>query len=41
MIEFLALQIIMGRVTIERVPTAYREAVAARVAELQAPATAE
>lgn len=36
MIEFLALQVIMERITIERVPAAYREAVAARVAELQA-----
>jgi hypothetical protein len=34
-IEFLALQVIMGRITIKRVPAVYREAVAARVAELQ------
>ena len=34
MIEFLALQIVMGRITIERVPAVYREAVAARVDEL-------
>lgn len=38
MIEFLALQVVMGRITIERVPAVYRESVAARVAELQAPA---
>ena len=41
MVEFLALQVVMGRVTIERVPAAYRDAVAVRVAEIQAPAAAE
>ena len=34
MIEFLALQVGMGRITIERVPSVYRDAVAAKVAEL-------
>ena len=34
MIEFLALQVVMGRITIERVPAVYRDAVTARVAEL-------
>ena len=34
MIEFLALQVVMGRITIERVPAVYREDVEARVAEL-------
>lgn len=34
MIEFLALQVVMGRITIDCVPAVYREAVAARVAEM-------
>ena len=34
MIEFLALQVLMGRITIERVPAVYRDGVAERVAEL-------
>lgn len=34
MIEFLALQVIMERITIERVPAVYRDAVAARVTEI-------
>ena len=36
MIEFLALQVVMGRITIDHVPAVYREAVATRVAELTA-----
>ena len=35
MIEFLALQVQMGNITIDQVPARYREAVAERVAEIQ------
>ncbi len=35
MIEFLTLQVRMGRITIDQVPDRYRDQVAARLAEVQ------
>jgi len=34
LVEFLALQVLMGNLTNEKIPTRYKDAVLARVAEL-------